>query len=42
MRQHLELSADVMSVLEHTSDAQALRADLLARQRLPREQATES
>ena len=28
MRQHLQLSADVMSVLEHTSDAQALRARL--------------
>ncbi|BBX17094.1 hypothetical protein MDUV_19540 [Mycolicibacterium duvalii] len=41
MRQHLELSADVMSVLEHTSDAQALRAELQNRGRLPREQATE-
>jgi hypothetical protein len=39
MRQHLQLSADVMSVLEHTSDAQALRAELLARGRLPRDQA---
>ena len=39
MRQHLQLSADLMSVLEHTSDAQALRAELLARGRLPREQA---
>lgn len=27
MRQHLQLSADLVSVLEHTSDAQALRAD---------------
>jgi enoyl-CoA hydratase len=41
MRQHLQLSADLMSVLEHTSDAQALRADLLARGRLPRAQAGE-
>jgi enoyl-CoA hydratase len=39
MRQHLQLSADVMSVLEHASDAQALRADLQRRGRLPREQA---
>lgn len=39
MRQHLQLSTDVMSVLEHTSDAQALRAELRARGRLPREQA---
>jgi enoyl-CoA hydratase/carnithine racemase len=39
MRQHLQLSADVMSVLEHTSDAQALRAEMLARGRLPRDQA---
>jgi enoyl-CoA hydratase len=39
MRQHLQLSADVMSVLEHTSDAQALRAELLKNRRLPREQA---
>ena len=41
MRQHLQLSADLMSVLEHTSDAQALRADLQARGRLPREYAGE-
>ena len=41
MRQHLQLSADLMSVLEHTSDAQALRAELLARGRLPREQASD-
>jgi len=33
------LSADVMSMLEHTSDAQALRAELQARGRLIREQA---
>lgn len=39
MRQHLQLSADVMSVLEHTSDAQALRAELQTHGRLPREQA---
>jgi enoyl-CoA hydratase len=39
MRQHLQLSADVMSVLEKTSDAQALRAELQARRRLPRDQA---
>lgn len=37
MRQHLQLSADVMSVLEHTSDAQALRAELQSRGRLPRQ-----
>lgn len=41
MRQHLQLSADLMTVLEQTSDAQALRADLLARGRLPRQQADE-
>jgi hypothetical protein len=41
MRQHLQLSADLMSVLENTSDAQALRADLQARGRLPREHAAE-
>ncbi|MBX5488519.1 MAG: enoyl-CoA hydratase-related protein [Mycolicibacterium hassiacum] len=39
MRQHLQLSADPMSVLEHTSDAQALRAELAERRRLPRQQA---
>ncbi|EUA30703.1 enoyl-CoA hydratase domain protein [Mycobacterium xenopi 4042] len=39
MRQHLQLSADLMSVMEHTSDAQALRADLQKNRRLPREQA---
>lgn len=39
MRHHLQLSTDVMSVLEHTSDAQALRAELRARGRLPREHA---
>ncbi|MCV7280254.1 enoyl-CoA hydratase/isomerase family protein [Mycolicibacterium flavescens] len=39
MRQHLQLSADLMSVLEHTSDAQALRAELQTHGRLPREQA---
>ena len=41
MRQHRQLSADLVSVLEHTSDAQALRADLQARGRLPREYAGE-
>ncbi|ORW62547.1 MULTISPECIES: enoyl-CoA hydratase/isomerase family protein [Mycobacteriaceae] len=40
MRQHLQLSADLMSVLEHTSDTQELRAELQERSRLPREQAS--
>ncbi|ODR17156.1 hypothetical protein BHQ19_29625 [Mycolicibacterium porcinum] len=38
--QHLQLSADLISVLEHTSDAQELRAELQERSRLPREQAS--
>jgi enoyl-CoA hydratase/carnithine racemase len=42
MRQHLQLSTDVMSVLENTADAQALRAELLARGRLPRDHAADS
>jgi enoyl-CoA hydratase len=42
MRQHLQLSADVMSVLEHTSDAQALRTELQKNRRFPREQASGS
>lgn len=39
MRQHLQLSTDMMSVLEHTKDAQALRAELQQRGRMPRDQA---
>lgn len=37
MRQHLQMSADVMSVMEHTSDAVALRRALAESGRLPRE-----
>lgn len=39
MRQHMQLSAEVMSVLEHTSDAQHLRAQTRRAGRLPRSQA---
>jgi len=39
MRQHLQLSADMMAVLEHTADAQALRRQLAESGRRPREAA---
>jgi enoyl-CoA hydratase/carnithine racemase len=39
MRQHLQLSADMMAVLEDTSDAVAHRQRLLANGRLPRDAA---
>lgn len=39
MRQHLQLSTDMMSVLEHTKDAQELRAELQKQGRKPRQQA---
>ena len=41
MRQHLQLSADVMSVLEKASDAVALRQRLIEGGRLPRQLAAE-
>jgi enoyl-CoA hydratase/carnithine racemase len=41
MRQHLQLSADLMSVLEHTKDAQELRARLVAERKKPRDLAGE-
>jgi enoyl-CoA hydratase/carnithine racemase len=41
MRQHLQLSADLMSVLEHTKDAVELRRRLLESGRLPRDVADE-
>lgn len=37
MRQHLQMSADVMSILEKTSDAQELRQRLVAEKRMPRD-----
>jgi enoyl-CoA hydratase len=37
MRLHLQLSADMMSVLEHTADAAALRRGLLESGKLPRD-----
>ena len=37
MRQHLQMSADVMSIMEQTSDAQALRQRLVAEKRMPRD-----
>jgi enoyl-CoA hydratase len=39
MRQHLQMSADVMSIMESTSDAQAVRQQLAASGRKPRQQA---
>ncbi len=39
MRQHLQLSADVMSVTEKTSDAMALRQRMLERGAMPRQMA---
>jgi enoyl-CoA hydratase/carnithine racemase len=41
MRQHLQLSADLMSVLEHTADADALRRRLLESGKLPRDAAAD-
>lgn len=37
MRQHLQMSADVMSVMEHTSDARAARQRLFEQGRKPRD-----
>ena len=37
MRQHLQTSADVMSILEKTSDAQAVRQQLVERGQKPRD-----
>ncbi len=37
MRQHLQLSADVMSVTEKTSDAMALRQRMVERGAMPRQ-----
>lgn len=37
MRQHLQLSADVMSITEKTSDAQQFRSDLMRSGRKPRD-----
>jgi enoyl-CoA hydratase len=42
MRQHLQMSADVMSIMESTSDAQALRQKLMEQGRKPRDLATEN
>lgn len=39
MRQHLEMSADVMSIMEKTSDAQAVRSRLLEEGKKPRQMA---
>jgi hypothetical protein len=39
MRQHLQLSGDLMAVLEKATDAQELRARLFEAGRLPRDQA---
>lgn len=41
MRQHLQISADVMAIMESTSDAQAARQQLLARGLKPRDLAAE-
>jgi enoyl-CoA hydratase len=41
MRQHLQMSADVMSIMESTSDAQAVRQKLMETGRKPRDLATE-
>jgi enoyl-CoA hydratase/carnithine racemase len=41
MRQHLQMSADIMSVLEKTSDAVALRRELAQRGSRPRQMAAE-
>jgi len=37
MRQHLQMSADVMSIMEKTSDAQAVRQRLFEQGRMPRD-----
>jgi enoyl-CoA hydratase len=37
MRQHLQMSADVMSIMEKTSDAEAVRQRLIAEKRMPRD-----
>jgi enoyl-CoA hydratase/carnithine racemase len=42
MRQHLQLSADVMSILEKTSDAQAVRRELAERGQKPRDRAADA
>jgi enoyl-CoA hydratase/carnithine racemase len=39
MRRHLQMSADVMSIMEKTSDAQAVRERLMAEAKKPREMA---
>lgn len=41
MRQHLQMSADVMSIMESTSDAQAARQQLMERGQRPRDMARE-
>jgi enoyl-CoA hydratase/carnithine racemase len=42
MRQHLQMSADVMSVMEKTSDAMELRRQLMEQGKKPRQMATDS
>jgi enoyl-CoA hydratase len=42
MRQHLQMSADVMSIMEQTSDARAVRENLRQRGAMPRQLASES
>jgi enoyl-CoA hydratase/carnithine racemase len=42
MRQHLQMSADVMSIMEQTSDARAVRENLRQRGAMPRQLAGES
>jgi enoyl-CoA hydratase len=37
MRQRLQMSADVMSIMEKTSDAEAVRQRLIAEKRMPRD-----
>lgn len=41
MRQHLQMSADIMSVLEKTSDAMAVRQALAERRAMPRQMAAD-
>jgi enoyl-CoA hydratase len=41
MRQHLQMSADVMSIMEQTSDARAVRENLRRRGAMPRQLASE-
>jgi len=41
MRQHLQMSADMMSIMEGTSDAQAVRQRLAEQGKMPRDLAAE-